>query len=255
MFRVVQFQLLLCSFCCTIWTSGEVLAPTGLTRNDIWRHLFLTKQRKNPYEEGCCTGEDLEDVKRKWKAKKEYFLQYKKDGSHPPCIDLAMALQGFDIDNTAAYHAIEDSKALHARRWQKKIFTVLRGRLCLMYVMHLSTMTMLLLLAQMLNRDGGTGMKTMLRDINVIPNGAGQGIPYAPVLPRGVQHMRTLGRFGRFTLFSPPVSPSNDTCRGSFVLVFGFFGLGFLVCFVVFLFPVFASVMEFLKFSARIRPR
>ena len=27
----------------------EVLAPTGLTRNDIWRHLFLTKQRKkNP---------------------------------------------------------------------------------------------------------------------------------------------------------------------------------------------------------------
>ena len=98
----------------------EVLAPTGLTRNDIWRHLFLTKQRKNPYEEGCYTGEDLEDVKRKWEAKKEYFLQYKKDGSHPPCIDLAMALQGFDIDNTAAYHAIEDSKALHARRWQTK---------------------------------------------------------------------------------------------------------------------------------------
>ena len=47
-------------------------------------------------------------------------MQYKKDGSHPPCIDLAMALQGFDIDNTAAYHAIEDSKALHARRWQTK---------------------------------------------------------------------------------------------------------------------------------------
>ena len=98
----------------------EVLAPTGLTRDDIWRHLFLTKQRKNPYEEGCYTGEDLEDVKRKWEAKKEYFLQYKKDGSHPPCIDLAMALHGFDIDNTAAYHAIEDSKALHARRWQTK---------------------------------------------------------------------------------------------------------------------------------------
>ena len=49
----------------------EVLAPTGLTRDDIWRHLFLTKQRKNPYEEGCYTGEDLEDVKRKWEAKKE----------------------------------------------------------------------------------------------------------------------------------------------------------------------------------------
>ena len=98
----------------------EVLAPTGLTRDDIWRHLFLTKQRKNPYEEGCCTGEDLEDVKQKWEAKKEYFSQYKKDGFRPPCIDLDTALQGFDIDNTAAYQAIEDSKALHARRWQTK---------------------------------------------------------------------------------------------------------------------------------------
>ena len=93
-----------------------MLAPTGLTRNDIWRHFFLTKQRKNPYKEGCYNGEDFEDVKRKWEAKKEYFLEYKKDGSNPPCIDLAMALHGFDIDNTAAYHAIEDSKALHARR-------------------------------------------------------------------------------------------------------------------------------------------
>ena len=109
------------------------VAPTGLTKNDIWRHLFLTKQRK-PYEEGCYNGEDFEDVKRQWEAKKEYFLEYKKDGSHPPCIDLATALHGFGIDNTAAHHAIEESKALHARRWQTKetVFTVLRGRLCLM---------------------------------------------------------------------------------------------------------------------------
>ena len=65
----------------------EVLAPTGLTRDDIWRHLFLTKQRKNPYEEGCCTGEDLEDVKRKWEAKKEYFLQYcGQKGWQPPSL-------------------------------------------------------------------------------------------------------------------------------------------------------------------------
>ena len=98
----------------------EVLAPTGLTREDIWRHLFLTKQRKNPYEEGCYTGEDVEDVKQKWEAKKHYFEQYKKDGPRPPCIDLDMAILGFNIDNTAAYQAIEDSKALHARRWQTK---------------------------------------------------------------------------------------------------------------------------------------
>ena len=88
-----------------------------------------------------------------------------KDGCRPPCIDLAMAIQGFDIDNTAAR--------------QKKVCTVSRGRLCLMYVMNLSTMTMLLLLARMPNRDGEAGMKTMLRDINVISNGTGQEIPYA----------------------------------------------------------------------------
>ena len=92
----------------------EVLAPTGLTRDDIWRHLFLTKQRKNPYEEGCYTGEDLEDVKRKWEAKKEYFLQYKKDGSRPPCIDLAMALQGFDIENTAFFFSSLAERAITA---------------------------------------------------------------------------------------------------------------------------------------------
>ena len=98
----------------------EVLAPTGLTRDDIWRHLFLTKQRKNPYEEGCYTGEDAEDVKQKWEDKKHYFEQYKKDGACPPCIDLDRATLGFNIDNTAAFQAIEDSKALHARRWQTK---------------------------------------------------------------------------------------------------------------------------------------
>ena len=98
----------------------EVLAPTGLTRDDIWRHLFLTKQRKNPYEEGCYTGEDVEDVKQKWEDKKHYFEQYKKDVPRPPCIDLDRAILGFNIDNSAAFQAIEDSKALHARRWQTK---------------------------------------------------------------------------------------------------------------------------------------
>ena len=68
----------------------EVLGPTGLTREDIWPHLFLTKQRKNPYEEGCYTGENVKDVKQNWEAKKHYFEQYKKDGPRPPCIDLDM---------------------------------------------------------------------------------------------------------------------------------------------------------------------
>ena len=49
-----------------------------------------------------------------------YFEQYKKDGACPPGIDLDRATLGFNIDNTAAFQAIEDSKALHARRWQTK---------------------------------------------------------------------------------------------------------------------------------------
>ena len=77
-------------------------------------------QCKNPYEEGCCTGEDVEDVKQKWEDKKHYFEQYKKDVPRPPCIDLDRAILGFNIDNSAAFQAIEDSKALHARRWQTK---------------------------------------------------------------------------------------------------------------------------------------
>ena len=56
----------------------------------------------------------------KWEAKKLYFQDYKKDGTRPPSIDLAMALHGFGIDNIAAQSAIEGSKALHARRWQTK---------------------------------------------------------------------------------------------------------------------------------------
>ena len=54
------------------------------------------------------------------KLRKLYFLDYKKDGIRPPCIDLATALHGFGIDNIAAQDAIEGSKALHARRWQMK---------------------------------------------------------------------------------------------------------------------------------------
>ena len=73
----------------------EVLARTH--RDDIWRYLFLTKQRKNPYEEGCYTGEDVEDVKQKWEAKKHYFAQYKKDGARPPCIDLDTAIKALTL--------------------------------------------------------------------------------------------------------------------------------------------------------------
>ena len=49
-------------------------------------------------------------------------------------------------------------------------------------------------------------METMLRDINIIPNELDNGYL---MLPPGVLHMSALGRFGRFTLFSPRVSHSK----------------------------------------------
>ena len=74
-----------------------------------------------------------------------------------------------------------------------------------MYETRLSRMIMQLPPAQMANRDGDAGMETMLWDINIIPNELDNGYL---MLPPGVLHMSALGRFGRFTLFSPRVSHS-----------------------------------------------
>ena len=165
------------------------------------------------------------------------FRAIQKDGARPPCIDLDTAIQGFNIDNTAAYQAIEDSKALHARRWQTKegMYRIKR-RLCLMYVTRLSTMTMQLPLAQMANRDGEPGMETMLWDISVIPNELDKGYL---MLPPGVLHMSALG--------ASNVSPSShlafhlpNTCRVLFVLCC-VLGLGCLLLCRVFV-SCFASV-------------
>ena len=98
-----------------------------------------------------------------------------------------------------------------------------------MYETRLSRMTMQLPLAQMANRDGEAGMETMLWDINVIPNEQDNGYL---MLPAGVLHMSALGRFGRFTLFSPRVSHSKHLpCSFCFVLCFGFGVFVALLCF------------------------
>ena len=97
----------------------QVLAPTGLTRDKIWKHLFITKHRQNPFVEGRYSGADYDEVEQKWEATKLYFRDY-KSCSRPFSIDLAVAIRGFDIDNMAAQNAIDGSKALHARRWQTK---------------------------------------------------------------------------------------------------------------------------------------
>ena len=108
-----------------------------------------------------------------------------------------------------------------------------------MYVMRLSTMAMQLPLAQMPNRDGEAGMETMLWDISVIPNERGKRYL---VLPPGVLHMSALGRFGRFTPFSPRASPSKHLPCPCFFGV-GVLGLGWLLLCRVFV-SCFASDLE-----------
>ena len=121
---------------------------------------------------------------------------------------------------------------MHVDGRPRKVRTVSRGEPCLMYETRLSRMIMQLPPAQMANRDGDAGMETMLWDINTIPNELDNGYL---MLPPGVLHMSALGRFGRFTLFSPRVSHSKHLPVFCFVLCFGFGGV---CCFVVFLFPV-----------------
>ena len=86
-------------------------------RLQLWRHLFVTKHRQNPFKEGKCKGVDYEEVERKWEVTKEYFQGY-KGFTCPFSVNLEATIRGFDIDNMAAQQAIEESKALHARRWQ-----------------------------------------------------------------------------------------------------------------------------------------
>ena len=150
----------------------QVLAPTGLNREEIWKHLFITKHRQNPFVEGRYSGADYEEVKQKWEATKLYFLDY-KICSRPFSIDLAVAIRGFDIDNMAAQDAIDGSKALHARRWQTKDGTYRLKRHALPNMT--SAMT-LLPLAQTPFLNGRTGMTTTQWATNSARGGAGHSV-------------------------------------------------------------------------------
>ena len=53
-----------------------VLKPTGLTREQLWHHLFVLKHRQNPFQERRYKGDDEEEVKNRWNQAKEYFRAY-----------------------------------------------------------------------------------------------------------------------------------------------------------------------------------
>ena len=97
----------------------QVLAPTELTCEQIWQHLFLTKHRQNPFVEGRYKEADYKEVEKKWQATKKYFQDYKRF-TCPFSVITWKLLSVAYIDNIAAQKAIDESKALHARRWQTK---------------------------------------------------------------------------------------------------------------------------------------
>ena len=90
----------------------QVPAPTGLTREQLWRHLFVLKHRQNPFKEGKYKGVDFEEVERRWELTKERFQDY-KEFTRPFSVNLEATIRGFDIDNMAAQQAIQE-------RWQTK---------------------------------------------------------------------------------------------------------------------------------------
>ena len=93
--------------------------PTGLTRAELWEHLFVTKHRANPWQEREYQGPYRDEVYGQWYQEKRHMDAYKVS-TFPFCINVEVAMAGFNIDNVAANKALKDAKTRHARRWQTK---------------------------------------------------------------------------------------------------------------------------------------
>ena len=75
--------------------------PTGLTRAELCKHLFVTKHRANPWQERECQGPYRDEVYGQWYQEKRYMDAYKVS-TYPFCINVEVAMAGFNIDNVAA---------------------------------------------------------------------------------------------------------------------------------------------------------
>ena len=197
----------------------EVLAPTGLTRDDIWRHLFLTKQRKNPMKRDATLEKTWRMSNGSGKPRNIISRNTKRMAVALLALTWIRQFKALTLTTLQHIRQLKTQKLyMHVDGRQKKECTVSRGKLCLMYVMRLSTMTMQLPLAQMSNREGEAGMETMLWDISVIPNE--QDKRYLMLHP-GVLHMSALPTFHPFFHLA---SHLPNTCG---VLVFWCWCLGF----------------------------
>ena len=96
-----------------------VYKPTGLSRDDLWQLLFVSKHRANPWKEQEYRGANWKEVRAAWEHAQWEIAQFRANGL-PFCIESAAAIQGFAIENEAAKNVLRSSKDRHARRWQTK---------------------------------------------------------------------------------------------------------------------------------------
>ena len=101
------------------WSKLYAYKPTGLSREDLWAHLFVTKHRANPHQEREYQGADRDAVYDRWYQEKRYIGAYKVTSTLFG-IDIDVSMVGFDIDNITAKKALQDAKDRYARRWQTK---------------------------------------------------------------------------------------------------------------------------------------
>ena len=74
-----------------------VSKPTGLSREALWRLLFLAKHRADPWQEQEYWGADRREVWDQWRQAQEEMGVYKA-GLFPFFLDVATASRGFDIE-------------------------------------------------------------------------------------------------------------------------------------------------------------
>ena len=96
-----------------------VFKPTGLSREALWRLLFVARHRANPWQEQECKGHNWRDVWAAWESAQSAMGIYKAD-LPPFSNDVQAVMRGFGVENEAALQALRSAKDQHACRWQTK---------------------------------------------------------------------------------------------------------------------------------------
>ena len=123
-----------CSLDLPRMTSGAIFFSPSSVRTPLWKDAALEKILRMLNVNGKPRNCTFWIIKR----------------MVPVLLDLAMALHGLVLTTLRRNMQLKDPRHyMHVDGRRKTVLTVLRGMLSLMFVMHLSAMTMLLPLAQM----------------------------------------------------------------------------------------------------------